>query len=364
MNNGWRLGRIGGIEIRVDPSLGLLAALITFDLWQVFTDSAVISNVLALGLAFAGAVLFIGSILTHELSHALVLRLHNVPVSHIRLFVFGGTAFHADQIKRPLAEFLTSVVGPLSSGALGFLFLLIYRARPPIVFTPVFYLFFFLGATNVFLAIFNLLPGLPLDGGRVFHSALWKLSRSRERATTIAGRAGQGIGLLLIGLGVFLFVRSQDIREVWLALIGWFVYQGASAELSGARRQRVLRSTRVRDVMTAPPPAIPADLSIGQALDSFLTGHDGEAFPVMEDGRVVGFVSSGSVAGRPLDGRVRDAVVEQSGVIQAIPDETLADLRERLSTETWVAVLVVDGGRVVGVIEQQNVTGSGRRWSG
>jgi CBS domain-containing protein len=114
--------------------------------------------------------------------------------------------------------------------------------------------------------------------------------------------------------------------------------------------------------MTPPPPAIPADLSIGQALDSFLTGHDGEAFPVMDNGRVVGFASSGSVAGRPLDGKVREAVVEQSGVIQAAPDETLADLRKRLGGEPWVAVLVVDGGRVVGVIEQQNISGSGRRW--
>jgi Zn-dependent protease len=361
MNGGWRVGRIGGIEIRLDASLAILAAIVAFDLWQVFSIEGAPLEPGEVALAVGGAVLLIGSILVHELAHAFFARIRGIPVSHIRLFVFGGGAYTTEETKKPLDEFLLTVVGPLSSAAVGALFLWLYRlSESP--FVPLFQLFFFLGVWNLALALFNLLPGLPLDGGRVFHSAVWKVTGNRDRATLVAGRAGQGLGILLVAGGVWLLFRSNDIWDLWFVLIGWEVHRAASAELSTARGRRFVRAP-LRDVMTAPPPAIPAELSIRQANESFLNGHEGESFPVMGAGRLVGFVSSREIREASAESKVGEFVFQEPGAVEATPEETIQDVMERLADREWQAILVVDAGRLVGVLEHPALSTLRRRWT-
>ncbi|HEX2068802.1 MAG TPA: M50 family metallopeptidase [Actinomycetota bacterium] len=356
MNGGWRVGRIGGIEIRLDASLAILAAIVAFNLWQVFSVEGAPSEVAALALAGAGAVLLIGSILVHELAHALFARLRGIPVSHVRLFVFGGGAYTTEETKKPFDEFVLTVVGPLSSAVLGALSLAIF------VFNQGFVLFFLLGWWNLALAVFNLLPGLPLDGGRIFHSAVWKITGNRSTATMVAGRAGQGLGILLVAGGVWLLFRSNDIWDLWFVLIGWEVHRGASAELSAARGRKFVR-TPLRDVMTAPPPTIPAELSIGEATRSFLDGHEGESFPVMDDGGLVGFVSSREVRDVAPERKVGEFVFQEPGAVEAAPEETIEEVTQRVGDRQWQAILVVDGGRLVGVLEHPAVSALRRRWA-
>ncbi len=361
MNGGWRVGRIGGIEIRLDASLAILAAIVAYILWRNFSVAGAPLDVVEIALAAAGAVLLIGSILVHELAHALFARLRGIPVSHIRLFVFGGGAYTTEEAKKPLDEFLLTVVGPLSSGALGVAFVVLYRSSDT-PFAPVIQLCDVLGRWNLVLAVFNLLPGLPLDGGRIFHSAVWKITGNRYQASMVAGRAGQGIGILLVAAGVWLLFRSNDFWDLWFVLIGWEVHRGASAELSAARGRRFVR-TPLRDVMAAPPPTIPAELSIGDATRSFLDGHEGESFPVMDDGQVVGFVSSREVREVASERKVGEFVFQEPGAVEATPDETIEEVTQRLGDRQWQAILVVEGGRLVGVLEHPAVSALRRRWA-
>jgi len=214
----------------------------------------------------------------------------------------------------------------------------------------------YLAFINLILAAFNLLPGFPLDGGRLLRSGLWR-AMGLQRATYVAARVGQGVGLLIIAAGIAIALISGDfVAFLWPAFIGWFLFRAASSSLVEGDRRRLLRSTTARDVMNAPPPAIPADLQIAVAMERYLLGHEGEAFPVIEGGHVVGFVSPRTASAVPLDREVRDAMVQGRGVIEARPEETMEAITERLSDEQGETVLVLDQGRLVGVIEREDLS--------
>ncbi|HEX2090685.1 MAG TPA: M50 family metallopeptidase [Actinomycetota bacterium] len=361
MNGGWRVGRIGGIEIRLDASLAILAAIVGFYLWQIFSVEGAPLEIGELALAAGGAVMFIGSILVHELAHALFARLRGIPVSHVRLFVFGGGAYTTEETKKPLDEFVLTVVGPLASAAVGAAFVVAYRFSDS-PFASVFQLLLVLGVWNLTLAVFNLLPGLPLDGGRILHSAVWKITGNRYTATVVAGRAGQALGILMVAGGVWVLFRSNDIWDLWFVLIGWEVHRAASAELAMSRGRR-LAGRKLRELMTAPPPVIPAELSIREATDSFLDGHEGEAFPVMRDGRILGFVSSRDVERASPESRVGEFVFQEPGAVEAGPEETIQEVGERLGRGDWQAILVVEDGRLIGVLERPAPSVPRRRWT-
>jgi Zn-dependent protease/predicted transcriptional regulator len=357
---GWRIGRIGGVEVRVDPSLLLIGALITFNLWISFAQRfPLLSSGGAVGLAMVTAVLFFASILIHELAHAGMSRVRRIPVLGITLWMFGGATHAKVEARGPADEFLITVVGPLSSAALGLGFRLVGGADA--LGRPVSFMFTYLGAINLILAAFNLLPGFPLDGGRLLRSGLWKFLGNLSRATTIAARVGQAVALLIVAYGLFLAIDRQALAVgLWPALIGWFLFRAASESLAEEARRGRLRATRAADVMSAPPPTVPGDLSIASALDRYLDGHDGEAFPVMESGRVVGFVSLESARKHDPGRPVRDALIlGVEGAVQARPQDGLDEVLDRMGEQRGKmvlrTVLVVDDGRVMGVIEPEDL---------
>jgi Zn-dependent protease/predicted transcriptional regulator len=359
LTGGWRVGRIGGVEIRVDPSWGIIAVLITFNFWLFYSDRARFPD---LGSAAAGALavltaaLFFGSVLGHELAHAGMSKARGIPVSGITLFLFGGATHAKVDAKGPADEFLITVVGPLTSAAFGVVFLLVHSLDPGTLTHPFSSMFGYLAFINLLLAGFNLLPGFPLDGGRLLRSLLWRVM-GLQRGTYVAARVGQGVGLLIIAAGVAISISTGDVLEfLWPAFIGWFLFRAASASLVEGDRRRLLQATTAREVMNVPPPSIPADLQVAVAMERFLQGHEGEAFPVMEDGHVVGFVSPRTARAIPLNRQVRDAMVQGRGVIEARPDETMDAVTERLGQERSETVLVLDRGRLVGVIEPQDLS--------
>jgi Zn-dependent protease/predicted transcriptional regulator len=360
LTGGWKIGRIGGVEIRVDPSWGIIAVFFTFSFWTLFSDRSRFPN-LGSGAAGAFAVLtsalFFGSVLAHELAHAGMSKARGIAVSGITLFLFGGATHAKVDAKGPADEFLITVVGPLTSAALGGLFLLVHALGPDTLPHPFSFMFGYLAFVNLILAVFNLLPGFPLDGGRLLRSGLWR-AMGLPRATRVAARVGQVVGLAIAASGILISLRTNDVLGfLWPAFIGWFLFRAASASLAEGDRRELLRSTTARDVMSAPPPTIPADLQVAMALERFLDGHEGEAFPVMEGGHVVGFVSPRTARETALNREVRDAMVQGRGVVEARPEETMDAVTDRLGEQRGQTVLVLDDqGRLVGVIEREDLS--------
>jgi Zn-dependent protease/CBS domain-containing protein len=356
VGRGWRVGRIAGIELRVDPSLFLLSALIAFNTWDFLSSRfPELGSGGAIGLAVATAVLFELSILVHELAHAVTARIRGIRVFGITLYMLGGLTY-TDSDRTPGDEFITTVVGPLSSAALGVLFLLADLSGRGVVARPVIFLLGYLAVVNLVMAAFNLLPGFPMDGGRLLLAGLWKLLNDRTRATVIAARIGQGVAILIAGMGiVWVASGNGDVWGLWPILIGWVLFQSATGTLVQASQRKRLDATTAREVMAPPPPSVPPDLPVMAAMSQYLAGHDGEAFPVIEDGHVTGFISLRLARTAPPDQTVREVMAAPTAVMEAEPGESLSTLTDRMGDLGTQAVMVVDEGRLVGVIEPEDL---------
>lgn len=355
MGRGWRVASIAGIELRVDPSLFLLSAIIAFNIWNFLTSRfPELGSGQALGLAIATALLFELSILVHEVAHALAARLRGIRVFSITLYMLGGLTF-TDSDRTPRDEFVTTVVGPISNAVLGGLFLVIDAVGRDVFSRPVSFLARYMAVVNLVMAAFNLIPGFPMDGGRLLLAGLWHVLGDRVRATRIAARVGQGVAVAIIAAGVWLAVQTGDLWALWPALIGWVLFQGATGTLAQAGRRGLLDSATAREVMSPAPPIVPPDLPVSAAIAQYLSGHDGEAFPVMEDGHVTGFISLRLAREAPLDLPVREAMADSRAVIEAAPAERLSTVADRMREGDAQTAMVVDGGRLVGVIEPEDL---------
>jgi Zn-dependent protease len=355
---GWRVGRIGGVAIRIDGSLLVAALLVGGGAWSRFASPDVfpeLSSAGAVGLALVTTFLFFGSILGHELAHAVMFQARGIQVEGITLMMFGGVTQAREETRVPRDEFLVSVVGPLTTLAIGGVFYLLYRVGLDAG-GPIRSMLWYLWTVNLIIGVFNLLPGYPLDGGRVLHSLIWRVTGNPTLATSIAARVGQVFGGALIAVGFGLGLRSGDFNALWLGIIGVMLYQGAGAALAANRQNRLLQSATAGDVMAPPPPVIPASLSTGDAVRVYLLGHQGEAFPVVDGGNVVvGFASLSTTQGTDPDRPIVEAMSPATSVVTTDPAESLDTVIKRLSEGNATAALVVDAGRLVGVIEVDDV---------
>jgi len=356
----WRIGRVWGIPVNVDSSWVWIAVLVTYSLWAQFNNAfATLQGGSALALAVFAAALFFGSVFLHEVAHAIAARANGIPVFGITLVVFGGfTSARSDQ-KGPGPAFVIAAVGPATSLALGALFWGVSRAAADAS-GPLSAAFGYVGWVNLLMAGFNFVPGLPLDGGRMLEAATWRITHSRERGTRIAARSGQVVGALLLVGGLYQVTRNDLFAGIWFAIIGMFIFQGArAAEMQSTVRRRLSAAT-VADVMEPPPPPIPAELSLSEALDRFLRGHEGEAFPVVQDGRAIGmltFDSAREVGMRDPLRPVKDAVIPLSDVHTVDVSDPLDQVATRLGRGS--AALVLRDGQLVGAISG----GSLARWA-
>jgi Zn-dependent protease/predicted transcriptional regulator len=351
---GWRLGRIAGIEVRVDPSLIVIAAIIVYSRWVTFGNQGLFpgtSSGQALTLAVTMAIAFFLSIFIHELGHAVVARLRHIEVDGITLWMFGGATRTRVDSRGPVDEFLIAAIGPLTSFLLGVGLLALANTLDP---GPTQAMVHDLGWINRTLAIFNVLPGFPLDGGRILRSIVWAATGNLSKATVVAARVGQVFGAALIVFGLVLGVTRQDLGMLWLALIGWILLQAATATVTNERQTRALTQTQARDVMRAPPATIPGDLPVEQARATYLRGRTG-AFPVMDAGRVAGFVSDATLNGAAPDRPVREMATSADAVVVVGPTDPVRAVADRLQAAHASVALVVDHGTVVGVVGEPEV---------
>jgi Zn-dependent protease/CBS domain-containing protein len=354
VNPTFQLGRIAGIRIGVNWSWLIVFALIVWSLAAaVFpSQNPGFSDGEYVALAVVAALLFFASLLLHELGHALQARRDGLEIEGINLWLFGGVAQFKGGFPSAGAEFRIAIAGPLVSLALGVLFVLIaaFGGLPNAVDGVVAWL----GFTNLILLAFNMLPALPLDGGRVLRSALWYFRGDLRWATWVAAGIGRAFGFLFIGLGVFMLIVEGAFSGAWLAFIGWFLLQAASAEARYVATKQALDGLRVRDLMTRQPVTVDAGLSLGQFMDDVARGQRFTTYPVLEQGRPIGLLAFRSVAGVPRDEwnarRVRDAMVPRTDVPLLTEDESAIDALAELSTSRVNRGLVVDDGRLAGLL--------------
>jgi Zn-dependent protease len=354
---GWKIATIRGIPVNVDSSWLWIAVLAVWSLWSRFQLYPVSSGA-ALGFAVFGAALFFGSVFLHELAHAVAARLNGIEVLGITLVFFGGFTSARSDEKGAGPALLIAAVGPGTSLVIGLVLVAVRSAVGPS--EPLYEALHQVARINLFMAAFNLLPGLPLDGGRVLQAAVWAISKRQDLGTRVAARSGMVVGGLLLVAAVYAVSINNLFLAVWVGMIGLFVYQGARTSEHQIGMASRLAGGTVADAMDRPPPAVPAEMTLSEALDRFLRGHETEAFPVVDQGRVIGMVSFNSAREHGSQDPllpVRAALIPLENVLTARPDEPLDQVSARLGTGR--AALVLRDGELVGAI-----TGSGlARWA-
>jgi Zn-dependent protease/predicted transcriptional regulator len=363
----WRVGRIAGIEVRVDSSWVVIALLITYSMYlqvsQVYPDT---STGEAAVLGVLASVLFFGSVLVHELAHAVVSQARGIRVQDITLFLFGGATRARVESRGPGDEFLIALVGPLTSGLLAALFGIAASLGREVLSRPIAGTLGYLAWTNLVLAAFNLVPGFPLDGGRLLRSAIWKATGSIGRATRVASLAGQGVGWLLVAGGVAYLLVGNLGGAIWFAFIGWFLVQAARSSYQELQLRDLLRGVEAEDVMAGDLLRIPPELSLQDAVDDYFMRYDHSAFPVDEQGRTIGLLTLRGVRRVPREQwparRVRDHMVPLGDQVVVAPDARMDGVLGKLQDGDAGRVLVVQDGEVVGIITPSDLTRWLRRW--
>jgi Zn-dependent protease/predicted transcriptional regulator len=353
------LGRIAGIRIGINWSWLVVFALIVWTLATgIFpSQNPGLSDGTYVGMAIVAAALFFGSLLLHELGHALQARRDGMEIEGITLWLFGGIAKFKGSFPSAGAEFRIAIAGPVVSLVLGGMFVLAAGlAGLPIEVDGV---AAWLGYINLTLLVFNLLPALPLDGGRVLRSALWHFRGDFTSATRIAATIGRGFGYLFIAAGIFLFIFEGAFSGAWLAFIGWFLLQAAGAEDRYLIARRALGGLRVRDLMVRDPVTARPDETIGEFIDETVSSRRYTTYPVTENGRVLGLLPFRCVAEVPRrewDSRtVRDCMLPLDDVPVVAEGDQLIDAAAGLGEGGVNKALVLDGERLVGLLSGTDV---------
>jgi len=370
------LFRVRGIPIGVDWSwffvLFLIIWLLSGSYRTQLGDSQ--DSVEPYVFAVISAFLFFGSILLHELGHATEARRHGIGTTHITLWMFGGIAALERDSKTAGEEFKVAAAGPAVSALIAAVSVAIGLITQGSAFWDAMAyepladvagwsrIVAFMAYMNLIILVFNLIPAYPLDGGRIARAAAWRITGSRERATTIAARMGQGFAMVFIAIGVYLFILGDYVSGIWLAVIGWMLGQSARATVVRNELNRRIGDVSVADVMDADPVAIANDASVETALDEYFLRYQWPWFPVVDPARhFVGLLKRGAADGVPEISRAGISVAElldpnRSEAQRVRDDEPLESLLGNTELRRLGALAAIDAdGRLSGVITLEQV---------
>jgi Zn-dependent protease/CBS domain-containing protein len=359
---GFRIARVFGIPIYLHSSWFLVFALITLSLASGFAQS---NQDWSTGQQWAvgvlASLLFFGSVLFHELSHSVVALHYRIPVHSITLFVFGGVARITRDPARALHEFLIAAAGPLSSCVLAGGFYLLQISSP--AGSIPYEIGAWLSLVNFSLAMFNLIPGFPLDGGRILRAILWGATGNYPKATRIASRTGEAIGFLMIaaGVGAALFGRRAGFgmfEGLWTAFIGWFLLNMARQSYAQVQTQGMLAGLTVADIMMPDAPMVARDLSL-EEYSHEVARSKSRTHLVVANGQLAGLMTLDALRAVPESEWARMSVqavmLPRERVSWTTPAETAQALMERMREDNLEHVAVVDGERVVGLVTLDSV---------
>jgi Zn-dependent protease/CBS domain-containing protein len=360
LNSSFVLGKIRGIEIGINYTWLIALGLITWSLavgffpaqfpgWQPETYWTV---------AALASLLLFGSVLVHELAHSFVAQSLGMRVQSINLFIFGGVSNIVGEAKRARDEFYISAVGPLTSIALsllfGFGFWLLRGVNPQLT-----ALLLYLGLVNALLAVFNLIPGFPLDGGRVFRAIVWGITQSFRRATSIATAVGKGFAYLFIFGGLYLAVSGEFLSGIWLVFIGWFLSEAAEASYRQMTVQESFRGVHVADLMNPQPVTVDTNATLRDVVDDYILRRNVRTLLVVENGRLVGLITPHEIRAVPAERwpevLVAQAMIPIDRLHTVAPRDDAGNALRALSEEDVNQLPVVENGRLVGVLSRANL---------
>jgi Zn-dependent protease len=358
------IGKAFGISLRLHYSWFLIFVLITWALAGSYfpTTYPGWSLSLKIGAGVLTSILFFGSVLFHELMHSVVALREGIQIQEITLFFLGGVSQMRGEPKTAGDEFRMAAAGPFSSLVLGGLFLGIYyvlRGTTGEVAQFTVAISFYLGLINILLGVFNLIPGFPLDGGRVLRSLIWWRSRNFQKATKIAATIGRVIGFLFIIGGIWLAFTGNFFNGLWLVLIGWFLEVAASSSYRQILFQGILKGHTASEVMSRDCVIVPPDITIEQLINDYILSSGRRCFPVVSGSSTEGLMTLSHVKSIPRDARkttlVRDAMTPFSQIKSVSPTEDLTKILQILSENDINQVPVVWENKVVGIVARDNI---------
>jgi Zn-dependent protease len=355
MRTSWRIFTIFGIEIRIDSSWILIFGLITWalgghyfpsqyahwPLWQYWLVGLITS------------LLLFSSVLAHEMTHSLVARSRGEEVRSITLFLFGGVAEISEEPETPAKEFAIALVGPISSIIIAAIFFGLWYGTKGIN-EPIAAIARYLSIINAILALFNMVPGFPLDGGRVLRAIAWKATGNLKRATRIASVTGQVVAFLLIFFGIWQILRGFFFNGLWIALIGWFIHSAAERGYRQVLMKETLKDVRAKDLMDTAFETIDASTSVQELMEDHIFKKKERSFLVTEGGTLAGIVCLEDVKAVPpakrMDTEVRKVMTPREKLEAVAPEADGNQVLAKLTSSKINQVPVVQGGEIKGLV--------------
>ncbi len=357
-----RLGKIFGIPVMVHYTWFIVFTLIALSLSTQYFPSRYPhwSNWTYWAMGIATGLLLFLSVLTHELAHSLLSSLQGIPVQRITLFLFGGVASISRESATPLGEFLMALAGPMTSlaiaGGFGFLWLLSNFA---LKFQPLAALSAYLGIINLSLALFNLIPGFPLDGGRLLRSFLWGITGNYRKATEIAITAGRIIAFFFIIGGIAWAVTGHWLDGLWLAFIGWFLDNAATQSYRQLISKEALKGVKVRELMSQECPTVPASLTLNDLVYNHVLPHSTRCFFVQEGEKLKGMVTLHHLKLVPQVKwglvTLAEVLTPMEKLLKVRPEDEALDALELMVENDVNQVPVVEGDKVVGLLRRDHL---------
>lgn len=359
-----KLGRIAGISIGLHYSWFLIAALITLSLAGHFHSvTPAWSDTVVWSAAIITSLLFFAALLVHEMAHSLIAKAYGLKVRSITLFALGGVSQIESEASDAKSEFWIAIVGPLASLVIGFAFLSIARlsgwlpgGEPG---TPLLAVLLWLGYINLMLAAFNMIPGYPLDGGRVLRAVIWGITHDPDRSTRLAAHVGQVIAFLFIMLGLYRFFVGANFGGLWLAFIGWFLLDASRSSYVQVELLEVLRGRPVADIMDRDCPTVEGHLSLQDFVDEYLLRSGRRCFAVVQDGRLTGLVTPNEIKHvdreRWAQTSVQAAMRPLSQLRTIAPDTPAIQAMEIMSREDINQLPVLSNGRLEGIFSRVHI---------
>jgi Zn-dependent protease/CBS domain-containing protein len=361
MPGSFRLGSIAGIDIYAHISWLIILVFLTVSLatgwFPTLSPGYPTSTYILLG--FVAAILLFVSVLLHELAHSLVARSRGLPVKSIVLFIFGGVSNIEQEPHSPGTEFFMAFVGPLASliiGAICFGFSTLVRGTH----SPTEDLLIYLASANILLGIFNLLPGFPLDGGRVLRSIVWKITGNSYRATQVATVVGQVIAYLFIFAGIWLFFFSRDPFDgLWLGFIGWFLLSSAQSARAQATLETTFKGVTVAQVMNTQPMTVPANISLQKLVDEHFLPQGLRSALVLQGDQLAGLITLSDIRHVAREEWAQTpvgfAMIPGERLHTVTPQQKLTDVLPLMTGKDINQLPVVDNGKLVGVVTRDAV---------
>jgi len=362
MGGAFNLGKVFGIQLRLHYSWFIIFALLAFALVAPHWSSG-----FWWAIGIITCLLFFASVIAHELAHSLVGRANGIPIKSITLFIFGGIAQMTKEAASPNAELKMAAAGPACSAAIGGMCFLIWSFNSGMA-APVASMVWWLMFMNLALATFNMIPGFPLDGGRVLRATLWRFTGDYKRSTRIATRVGEGVGYTFIAGGIAIVVLPlfglslfglSWFGGLWIAFIGWFLKNAASTSYRQAQWRQALQRFTAAQVMIANCPVVPADVTLNQVVQEYIIPSGCRLFMVADMGKLEGILPLQNI--KPVSQQnwgvtqVKEIMIPIDKLKVAYPGQDALNVLEQMDESDTNQILVASEGRVIGVIARDDL---------